>query len=318
MSRSGDGGRIPGLSPGDAGRDSRHSADRKRRGRALPLRPLDASRRNHLPRARHTSVESHNNDQRVTIVFHHWSQLCGTGACVDSTVHSAAPEAGHLADPRGPRPAAVRAGAPLRPGTGRDHGPDRGGARGRRPPRERRLPRRQGGAGQAGGPHPPAHRPAPHREGRGGALDRPGRAGHGRGSAIRRQRRSRALPAGFPRRHLHPHRGVQRELPDRPGHRRTGARRDGVLPAAQRAQHDARHRRAWSPTQAEFRPAGGQPAGAGRHVHLAVLGQHEGLHRNQCGAAGGGLVQRQPQGDALSRAGCSRGSWPPDGRPRRT
>ena len=88
--------------------------------------------------------------------------------------------------------------AALRPGPHRDRQEDRGRARGGRPQGERRLPRRQGGAGQDGGPHPPAHpaaRDRRHRRDPGRRRHR--RARHGRHR--RHVRRRGDLPARLPR-----------------------------------------------------------------------------------------------------------------------
>ena len=113
----------------------------------------------------------------------------------------------------------------------------RGGPRGGRPQGERRLPRRQGGAGQDGGPHPPADPAARERHGRRDARrQRHRRARHGRDRRHVRRRRGRSCSAPARSPTTRP-RGLQREVPARRRHQRQEDRRHGVLQGPQRQDH---------------------------------------------------------------------------------
>ena len=131
-------------------------------------------------------MESHKNDLRVTIVFHHWNN-CAVPELVltqQSTQQPPKPvtwltqeaydrlqsELEHLSGP-GRAEITARIEAAREEGDLRENG-------GYHAAKEEQ--------GKQEAPHPPAHRPAPHRQGRRGAVDRPGGARHGRRSAIRR------------------------------------------------------------------------------------------------------------------------------------
>ena len=128
------------------------------------------------------------------------------------------------------RPAQGRARRPHHARPRRDRPQDRDGPRARRPLRERRLPRRQGRAGEDGGPHPPARGAARRRRDRRGRRA-PTDVAAGRWSSIRYEGDDdveRYLIGSIEERHD----DVEVDLPGlaaRPGaHRRAGRRRRRV------------------------------------------------------------------------------------------